>query len=91
MAGSGLPEGVFYPSSNCVPGEEGEWVQFSGGSNAQSSLIQLFDIMLGIQQECGFFEVRTTCYFDSTDTNSTDINSTDRMVAKLIEACLTRI
>ncbi|KAJ5372590.1 Indoleamine 2-3-dioxygenase [Penicillium concentricum] len=53
MAGAGLPEGVLYPNCRCG---EGEWVQFSGGSNAQSSLIQFFDIVLGIKQDCGFFK-----------------------------------
>ncbi|KAJ5200084.1 Indoleamine 2-3-dioxygenase [Penicillium cf. griseofulvum] len=53
MASAGLPEGVLY--SNCRCGE-GEWVQFSGGSNAQSSLIHFFDIVLGIKQDCEFFK-----------------------------------
>jgi indoleamine 2,3-dioxygenase len=45
MASAGLPNGVFYD-----PGDgQGEWHQHSGGSNAQSSLIQLFDIALGIE------------------------------------------
>jgi indoleamine 2,3-dioxygenase len=55
MAGEGLPEGVLYPTCRCG---EGEWVQFSGGSNAQSSLIQFFDIVLGVKQGCEFFKVR---------------------------------
>lgn len=45
MATVGLPNGVFYD----VGDGQGEWRQYSGGSNAQSSLIQLFDIALGIQ------------------------------------------
>ncbi|KAF4208744.1 hypothetical protein CNMCM6805_003531 [Aspergillus fumigatiaffinis] len=53
MAGEGLPEGVLYPTCRCG---EGEWVQFSGGSNAQSSLIQFFDIVLGVKQGCEFFK-----------------------------------
>ncbi|KAK9448633.1 Indoleamine 2,3-dioxygenase-domain-containing protein [Limtongia smithiae] len=41
MASAGLPRGVKY-------GSEGEYLQFAGGSNAQSSLIQALDIALGI-------------------------------------------
>ncbi|EAW10434.1 indoleamine 2,3-dioxygenase [Aspergillus clavatus NRRL 1] len=44
MAAAGLPKGVFYDL-----GGHGEWHQYSGGSNAQSSLIQTFDIFLGIE------------------------------------------
>ncbi|ODM23124.1 hypothetical protein SI65_00713 [Aspergillus cristatus] len=45
MATAGLPNGVFYD----VGDGQGEWRQYSGGSNAQSSLIQTFDIFLGVQ------------------------------------------
>ncbi|KAF7715133.1 Uncharacterized protein PECH_007441 [Penicillium ucsense] len=44
MTAAGLPNGVFYD----VGRGEGEWHQYSGGSNAQSSLIQTFDIFLGV-------------------------------------------
>lgn len=44
MKTAGLPSGVFYD----VGYGNGEWHQYSGGSNAQSSLIQTFDIFLGI-------------------------------------------
>ncbi|KAJ6171440.1 Indoleamine 2-3-dioxygenase [Penicillium chermesinum] len=44
MAVAGLPNGVFYDIGN----GNGEWRQYSGGSNAQSSLIQTFDIFLGV-------------------------------------------
>lgn len=44
MASAGLPKGVFYDEGN----GKGQWRQYSGGSNAQSSLIQLFDIILGV-------------------------------------------
>lgn len=44
MAAAGLPNGVFYD----VGEGQGEWHQYSGGSNAQSSLIQTFDIFLGV-------------------------------------------
>lgn len=44
MASAGLPRGVFYDEGN----GKGQWREYSGGSNAQSSLIQLFDIILGV-------------------------------------------
>lgn len=46
MADAGLPHGVMWD----VQGDgQGEYVQYSGPSNAQSSLIQFFDIILGIE------------------------------------------
>ncbi|KAH0545157.1 hypothetical protein FGG08_000769 [Glutinoglossum americanum] len=45
MGDAGLPNGVMYVDEN---GDE-TWRQYSGGSNAQSSLIQFFDIVLGIE------------------------------------------
>ena len=44
MAEAGLPRGVVYEDGT---GTE-PYRQYSGGSNAQSSLIQFFDIMLGV-------------------------------------------
>jgi indoleamine 2,3-dioxygenase len=44
MAEAGLPNGVIYEDGS---GEE-TYRQYSGGSNAQSSIIQFFDIVLGI-------------------------------------------
>ncbi|KHN95177.1 Indoleamine 2,3-dioxygenase subfamily [Metarhizium album ARSEF 1941] len=44
MAEAGLPHGVLYDQGT---GTE-KYRQYSGGSNAQSSLIQFFDIVLGI-------------------------------------------
>jgi len=45
MAEAGLPNGVIYEDGS---GTE-EYRQYAGGSNAQSSLFQFFDIVLGIE------------------------------------------
>lgn len=45
MGAAGLPNGVFYDEGN----GQGEWRQLRGGSNGQSSLIQFFDIVLGVE------------------------------------------
>ncbi|KAL4874421.1 Indoleamine 2,3-dioxygenase [Aspergillus karnatakaensis] len=55
MAEAGLPDGIFYPRCDCNGGG-GEWLLHSGGSNAQSSLIQLLDIILGVEQSVGFIK-----------------------------------
>jgi indoleamine 2,3-dioxygenase len=44
MEDAGLPNGVFYSEGD----GKGEWRKIRGGSNAQSSLIQFFDAVLGI-------------------------------------------
>ncbi|KUI56702.1 Indoleamine 2,3-dioxygenase [Cytospora mali] len=46
MAEAGLPNGVLYEVDDSG---RGEYRQYSGGSNAQSSIIQFFDIVLGIE------------------------------------------
>lgn len=45
MADAGLPDGVCFDDDSPAP----PWVQLSGGSNAQSSIIQFFDLVLGIE------------------------------------------
>ncbi len=45
MKEAGLPHGVFYDDGT----KDSRWRQYGGGSNAQSSLIQFFDIVLGIE------------------------------------------
>ncbi|KAI0415210.1 Indoleamine 2,3-dioxygenase [Xylaria grammica] len=45
MGAAGLPHGVFYDEGDGV----GHWRQLRGGSNGQSSLIQFFDLVLGIE------------------------------------------
>lgn len=44
MAAAGLPNGVFYDEGS----GKGQWRQLRGGSNGQSSLLQFFDLVLGI-------------------------------------------
>ncbi|KAI0384404.1 indoleamine 2,3-dioxygenase [Hypomontagnella monticulosa] len=45
MAAAGLPNGVLYQDGDGVL----SWKQLRGGSNGQSSLIQFFDVVLGVQ------------------------------------------
>ncbi|KAF2484026.1 Indoleamine 2,3-dioxygenase [Neohortaea acidophila] len=47
MADAGLPNGVIF--DNGGPINKQRYVQFSGGSNAQSSVIQFFDLVLSIE------------------------------------------
>lgn len=47
MAAAGLPNGVFYDEGD----GKGEWRQLRGGSNGQSSLIQFFDVVLGVDHK----------------------------------------
>ncbi|KAL9056443.1 MAG: hypothetical protein Q9162_002924 [Coniocarpon cinnabarinum] len=46
MADAGLPNGVIFDTDGTASAPH---VQFSGGSNAQSSILQFFDIVLGIE------------------------------------------
>lgn len=46
MAEAGLPNGVLYEVD---ASGRGEYRQYSGGSNAQSSIVQFFDLVLGIE------------------------------------------
>lgn len=45
MEKAGLPRGIFYEEGD----GNGSWRQYSGGSNAQSTLIQFLDIALGVE------------------------------------------
>ena len=45
MKDAGLPHGVLYDDGSKNPA----WRQYRGGSNAQSSIIQFFDIVLGVE------------------------------------------
>ncbi|KAL1297282.1 hypothetical protein AAFC00_004837 [Neodothiora populina] len=45
MAEAGLPDGVLFDTGS--PSDK--YVQYSGGSNAQSSVIQFFDLVLGVE------------------------------------------
>jgi indoleamine 2,3-dioxygenase len=62
MGHAGLPKGVYYDIGDGAERPE-NWKQLSGGSNAQSSLIQALDIFLGIKHSGSasgenFIEVR---------------------------------
>ncbi|KAM0289426.1 hypothetical protein ACHAO9_006079 [Fusarium lateritium] len=45
MEAAGLPNGVFYDEGD----GKGEWRHLRGGSNGQSSLVQFFDVVLGVE------------------------------------------
>jgi len=45
MADAGLPNGIMFNTGS----NSDAYVQYSGGSNAQSSIIQFFDLILGIE------------------------------------------
>ena len=45
MKEAGLPHGIFYDDGT----KRSTWRQYGGGSNAQSSMIQFFDVVLGIE------------------------------------------
>lgn len=47
MADAGLPRGVLYDQGD----GQGDWLGLRGGSNGQSSLIQFFDIVLGVEHK----------------------------------------
>ncbi|KAI1338454.1 Indoleamine 2,3-dioxygenase [Xylariaceae sp. FL0016] len=49
MGPAGLPCGVFYDEGD----GRGSWRQLRGGSNGQSSLIQFFDVVLGVEHSAG--------------------------------------
>lgn len=47
MADAGLPNGVVFDNGGAI--NKQRYVQFSGGSNAQSSIIQFFDLVLSVE------------------------------------------
>lgn len=49
MAAAGLPRGLFYDEGD----GRGSWQQWRGGSNGQSSLIQFWDAVLGVEHTSG--------------------------------------
>ncbi|KAK6855276.1 Indoleamine 2 3-dioxygenase [Apiospora arundinis] len=50
MEAAGLPRGVLYPEQQDKDGKwTGSWHQWRGGSNGQSSMIQFFDVVLGVE------------------------------------------
>lgn len=67
MSAAGLPNGVYYD----VGEGKGEWHQYSGGSNAQSSLIQTFDIFLGVNHSAtGDIKPAGTGYIQVSPSNA---------------------
>ena len=65
MAYCGLPNGVFYQ----LGGGHGDWRQYYGGSNGQSSLIQTFDIFLGVEHSAtGGMTSAASCYLKASFT-----------------------
>lgn len=49
MGAAGLPRGLFYDEGD----GRGSWQQWRGGSNGQSSLIQFWDVVLGVTHTSG--------------------------------------
>ncbi|KAK7992431.1 Indoleamine 2-3-dioxygenase [Apiospora saccharicola] len=50
MEAAGLPRGVLYPEHRDDEGRwHGSWHQWRGGSNGQSSMIQFFDVVFGVE------------------------------------------
>ena len=57
MESSGLPNGVFFDQGDGT----GEWRHYRGGSNGQSSLIQFFDVVLGVDHgKSSFHKVKSS-------------------------------
>jgi indoleamine 2,3-dioxygenase len=68
MAEAGLPNGIKFDTGS---GDD-EYVQFSGGSNAQSSIIQFFDIILGIDHRPTGVKSHTSSASDSDSSLTSD-------------------
>jgi indoleamine 2,3-dioxygenase len=51
MEHAGLPRGVFYDEGE----GRGRWRKYRGGSNGQSSLLQFFDVVLGVDHGSSTF------------------------------------
>lgn len=79
MAAAGLPRGVFYDEGD----GKGEWRYFSGGSNAQSSLIQLFDVILGVRHSTStaFLEVSEWQIYTAFDRRANQIAGYEKLYA----------
>lgn len=59
MEAAGLPNGVFYDEGD----GKGSWRKLRGGSNGQSSLLQFFDAVLGVEHtKCGNFHQEMRSY-----------------------------
>lgn len=69
MADAGLPNGILFDEGR---GDE-QYVQYSGGSNAQSSIIQFFDIILGVEHR--MTGVKPPLRFSSSDSSMSSSDS----------------
>lgn len=67
MADAGLPNGVIFDDGT----GNSDYVQYSGGSNAQSSIIQFFDLVLGIDHRPTGVKPNSSSASTSTATDST--------------------
>jgi indoleamine 2,3-dioxygenase len=72
MADAGLPNGVKFDTGS----PDDHYVQYSGGSNAQSSIIQFFDIVLGVEHRpTGVKGTSSASDTDSSGTSDSPRNS----------------
>jgi len=67
MADAGLPNGVIFDDGTGTS----EYVQYSGGSNAQSSVIQFFDLVLGIDHRPTGVKANSSTSVTPSSTEST--------------------
>jgi indoleamine 2,3-dioxygenase len=71
MADSGLPRGVCFDTGS---GQD-EFVEFSGGSNAQSSIIQFFDLVLGVEHRPTGMKAPTTALASDSEHSTSSKSS----------------
>ncbi|KAF3076435.1 Indoleamine 2,3-dioxygenase [Trichoderma lentiforme] len=63
MGAAGLPRGVFYDEGE----GKGQWRQLQGGSNGQSCLIQLLDVVLGIEHNSNCAADQKSFHYEARD------------------------
>jgi len=72
MADAGLPNGVIFDDGTGTS----DYVQYSGGSNAQSSIIQFFDLVLGIDHRPTGVKANSSSDFTTAAVPSTTPSTT---------------